>query len=86
MRDNPTSEQAIEVVKSAKNNDAVAAFVQAAKDARKQVDAWSAAAQKDQDWFLSLAHLSLFVGSLTTAARRGLHRMVAGARHRSAGD
>jgi len=67
MRDNPTSEQAIEVVKSAKNNDAVAAFVQAAKDARKQVDAWSAAAQKDQDWFLSLAHLSLFVGSLTTA-------------------
>jgi len=65
-RDNPTSEQAAEVVKSNHATDLFEAFKSAAAEARKQVDALSLEAQMAQDVSLSRAHMALIVGGLTT--------------------
>ncbi|WP_026607230.1 methyl-accepting chemotaxis protein [Methylocapsa acidiphila] len=65
-RENATSDQGADLIKSARNAESLAAVQSAAKNARTQIDAWSAATQRDQDWFMGLARLSLVVGGLTT--------------------
>ncbi len=64
-REDAPSDRAAEIIKSAKNAEARAAFRAAAQAARSQVDAWSAETQKDQDWFMRLAHVSLIIGGLS---------------------
>lgn len=66
-RDNPTSEQAAEFIKSAHNAEILEAFRKAAAEARKQVSKWSLDSQKDQDASMSFAHMVVFFGSLATA-------------------
>jgi methyl-accepting chemotaxis protein len=65
-RDNPTSEKAAEVSKSARSTELFTAFRSRVRDALTQAGAWTADAQKDQDRLMSDAHLALVVGGLTS--------------------
>ena len=65
-QDNPTSEQAADVSKSARSADLLAAFKSAVEEALKQAGAWSEDTQRDQDRLMSGARLALVLGGLTT--------------------
>ena len=65
-RDNPTSERAAEVSKSARSTELFTAVKSQVQDALNQAGAWSAASQRDQDRLMNEAHLALIVGGLTS--------------------
>ena len=64
-RDNPTSEKAAEISKSARSTELFTAVKSQVQAALTQADAWSAAAQRDQDRLMNDAHLALVIGGLT---------------------
>ncbi|HEY8006475.1 MAG TPA: methyl-accepting chemotaxis protein [Methylocella sp.] len=64
-RDNPTSENAAEISKSARSTELFTAVKSQVQAALTQADAWSAAAQRDQDKLMNDAHLALVIGGLT---------------------
>lgn len=64
-RDNPTSEKAAEISKSARSTELFTAVKNQVQAALTQADAWSAAAQRDQDRLMNDAHLALVIGGLT---------------------
>jgi methyl-accepting chemotaxis protein len=65
MRENPTSDKAAEISRSARSTELFEAVKSAVKDALKQADTWSADAETDQDRLMSRAHLALVFGGLT---------------------
>lgn len=65
-RNNPTSEQAAEVSKSAHSTKLMADFKSAVQEALKHAGSWSADAQRDQDRLMNYAHLSLIAGGLVS--------------------